>query len=68
LGGRWNISLFHYRNHGAAFGKVLMGIQTTQAEQQVFQQCLDELDFTYSDETENPAYQLFFGGIKSHLI
>ncbi|WP_262964735.1 threonine ammonia-lyase, biosynthetic [Methylobacter psychrophilus] len=68
LGGRWNISLFHYRNHGAAFGKVLMGIQTTQAEQQAFQQCLDELDFTYSDETENPAYQLFFGGIKSHLI
>jgi threonine dehydratase len=68
LGGRWNISLFHYRNHGAAFGKVLMGIQTTQTEQQAFQQCLDELDFTYSDETENPAYQLFFGGIKPHLI
>ncbi|UOA09667.1 threonine ammonia-lyase, biosynthetic [Methylobacter sp. S3L5C] len=64
LGGRWNISLFHYRNHGAAFGKVLMGIQTSHAEQQAFQHCLDELDFTYSDETENPAYQLFFGGIK----
>ncbi len=64
LGGRWNISLFHYRNHGAAFGKVLIGVQIAQAEQQAFQQCLDELDFVYREETENPAYRLFSGGMK----
>jgi threonine dehydratase len=64
LGGRWNISLFHYRNHGAAFGKVLMGVQMTQAEQKAFQQCLDELDFAYQEETDNPAYCLFSGGMK----
>jgi len=64
LGGRWNISLFHYRNHGAAFGKVLLGVQMAQAEQQAFQQCLDELDFAYQEETENPAYRLFSGGMK----
>lgn len=64
LGGRWNISLFHYRNHGAAFGKVLMGVQMARAEQQAFQQCLDELYFVYTEETENPAYRLFSGGMK----
>ena len=64
LGGRWNISLFHYRNHGAAFGKVLMGVQMAQAEQQSFEHCLDQLDFIYQEETENPAYSLFSGGMK----
>jgi threonine dehydratase len=61
LGGRWNISLFHYRNHGAAFGKVLMGVQVPKIEKLAFQHCLDELDFAYSDETDNPAYRLFSG-------
>ena len=65
LGERWNISLFHYRNHGAAFGKVLIGMQMTYPEQQFFQQCLDELDFVYQEETENPAYRLFSGGLPS---
>jgi threonine dehydratase len=64
LGGRWNISLFHYRNHGAAFGKVLIGLQLPKAEQDVFQQCLDDLGFIYSEETKNPAYRLFSGGMK----
>lgn len=64
LGGRWNISLFHYRNHGAAFGKVLMGLQMLKTEQQAFQQCLDGLGFVYKEETENPAYRLFSGGMK----
>lgn len=64
LGGRWNISLFHYRNHGAAFGKVLMGLQMTKAERKAFQQCLDDLGFSYAEETENPAYRLFSGGMK----
>ena len=40
-----------------------MGVQIAQAEQQAFQQCLDELDFVYKEETENPAYRLFSGGM-----
>jgi threonine dehydratase len=62
LGGRWNISLFHYRNHGAAFGKVLMGVQMAKAERKEFQQCLNGLGFAYQEETDNPAYRLFSGG------
>jgi threonine dehydratase len=61
LGGRWNISLFHYRNHGAAFGKVLMGLQMPKSERKAFQRCLDDLGFAYQEETENPAYRLFSG-------
>ncbi|MDD5412691.1 MAG: threonine ammonia-lyase, biosynthetic, partial [Methylobacter sp.] len=64
LGGRWNISLFHYRNHGAAFGKVLMGLQMPKAERKAFQQCLDDLGFSYEEQTDNPAYRLFSGGMK----
>ncbi|MGR9107797.1 MAG: threonine ammonia-lyase, biosynthetic [Gammaproteobacteria bacterium] len=62
LGGRWNISLFHYRNHGAAFGKVLMGIQVPAAERKVFIQCLEVLGFDYVNETQNPVYKLYAGG------
>jgi threonine dehydratase len=62
LGGRWNISLFHYRNHGAAFGKVLMGVQIANAEKPAFEHCLDGLGFNYQEETDNPAYRLFSGG------
>jgi len=62
MGGRWNISLFHYRNHGAAFGRVLMGVQIPRQERKVFKQCLDALGFQYHEETGNPAYQLFAGG------
>ncbi|MGR8947048.1 MAG: threonine ammonia-lyase, biosynthetic [Gammaproteobacteria bacterium] len=56
---RWNISLFHYRNHGAAYGKVLMGIQVPTAEDAAFQQFLSELDMVYAEEMDNPAYQIF---------
>lgn len=63
LGERWNISLFHYRNHGAAFGKVLVGFQMAKAEQEHFEQCLAELDFAFKEETQNPAYRLFSGGM-----
>ncbi len=63
LGGRWNISLFHYRNHGAAFGKVLMGVQMPVTEQAAFQACLDGLGFLYQEETANLAYRLFSGGM-----
>jgi threonine dehydratase len=62
LGGlarRWNISLFHYRNHGDAFGRVLAGVQVPPPERREFRACLDELGYEYWEETENPAYGLF---------
>jgi len=62
LGGRWNISLFHYRNHGAAFGKVLMGLQINLDDKTAFQQCLDASGFSYEEQSQNPAYTLFSGG------
>ncbi|MGR9071702.1 MAG: threonine ammonia-lyase, biosynthetic [Gammaproteobacteria bacterium] len=62
MGRRWNISLFHYRNHGAAFGRVLMGIQLPRTGRVEFKKCLDSLGFDYREETDNPAYRLFAGG------
>lgn len=59
MGERWNISLFHYRNHGAAYGRVLVGIQVPDEEKSEFQIFLDELHYAYCDETNNPAYRLF---------
>jgi len=65
LGSQWNISLFHYRNHGAAFGKVLIGLQIADAERQAFEQCLNVLGLAYREETANPAYRLFAGGCEA---
>jgi threonine dehydratase len=62
LGGRWNISLFHYRNHGAAFGRVLIGLQIAHEQQVDFHACLHALGFHFDEETDNPAYRLFSGG------
>ncbi len=62
LGSRWNISMFHYRNHGAAFGKVLMGVQMPKSERKEFQKRLEAVGFEYQEETENPAYKTFIGG------
>lgn len=59
IGGRWNISLFHYRNHGAAYGRVLMGIQVPESERDEFSKSMRELDMPFEEESENPAYQLF---------
>lgn len=59
LGEQWNISLFHYRNHGAAYGRVLMGIQVEPDNEAAFKTMLDSLDMYYEDETGNPAYRLF---------
>ena len=59
IGGRWNISMFHYRNHGAAYGRVLVGMQVPQQEHEKLAQFLDEVGYSYWDETANPAYQLF---------
>ncbi len=63
LNGQWNITLFHYRNHGAAFGKVLMGVDLKNSQHKtIFEHYLAELDFSFSEETQNPAYRLFSGG------
>ncbi len=59
LGGRWNISLFHYRNHGAAEGRVFAGLQVPPAEMKVLKETLDAIGYPYWDETKNDAYQLF---------
>ena len=59
IGTRWNISLFHYRNHGAAFGRVLVGLQIPKGERKQLREYLDTLAYPYWEETENPAYQLF---------
>jgi threonine dehydratase len=59
LGGRWNISMFHYRNHGAAYGRVLVGIQVPEQDKKDFVQCLDGIAYPYWDETRNVAYQIF---------
>jgi threonine dehydratase len=55
----WNISLFHYRNHGADYGRVLTGIQVPPRDARAFRQFLDRLGYAYWDETGNPAYELF---------
>ncbi len=62
LGQRWNISMFHYRNHGAAYGRILIGIQVTGGERRAFEQVLDGIRYPYSEETGNRAYQLYLGG------
>ncbi len=59
LGHHWNISLFHYRNHGSDFGRVLCGLQVPSASREQFSQVLDDLGYVYFEETDNPAYQLF---------
>jgi threonine dehydratase len=59
LGGHWNISLFHYRNHGSDAGRVLAGIEVPDADLPAFQEFLDQLGYRYVEETGNPAYRLF---------
>ncbi|MDE2287046.1 threonine ammonia-lyase, biosynthetic [Pandoraea sp.] len=55
----WNISLFHYRNQGADYSNILVGIQVPKDEKRVFQEFLDTLGYPYWDESENPVYRLF---------
>lgn len=55
----WNISLFHYRNHGSDYGRVLVGIQVPPAERAAFEAYLDTLGYAHWDETRNPAYTMF---------
>ena len=61
IGGNWNISLFHYRNHGSDYGRVLAGVQVPPAESEDFLLHLRELKYNYSEETANPAYRMFLG-------
>ncbi len=61
VGSRWNISLFHYRNHGSDYGRVLCGIQVPPAERDDFRLHIDALHYPYTDETANPAYGIFLG-------
>ncbi len=61
LGGRWNISMFHYRNHGAADGRVVAGLQVPDDERHLVPAALDAIGYPYWDESENPAYRLFLG-------
>ena len=55
----WNISLFHYRNHGADYGRVLVGMQVPSREMKQFRRFLENLGYPYAEETRNPAYRLF---------
>ncbi len=57
----WNISLFHYRNHGSDFGRVLVGMQVPEADQPAFREFLERLGYAYVEETANPAYRMFLG-------
>ncbi|MGH8485434.1 MAG: threonine ammonia-lyase, biosynthetic, partial [Pseudomonas sp.] len=61
LGKRWNISLFHYRNHGAAQARVFAALQVPVEEQAGLPAALDAMGYCYWDETDNPAYKLFLG-------
>jgi threonine dehydratase len=64
LGQRWNISMFHYRNHGAAYGRIFVGVQVKKGDRRKFEAVLDRIKFPYSEETQNRAYQLYLGSIK----
>ena len=55
----WNISLFHYRNHGADYGRILVGLQVPKADNKAFAKFLDTLGYPYIEETDNPVYRMF---------
>ena len=59
LGGRWNISLFHYRNHGADFGRVLAGFEVPEEELPAFEEFLAATGYSYQIELGNEAYRRF---------
>ncbi|MHB1229528.1 MAG: threonine ammonia-lyase, biosynthetic [Halothiobacillus sp.] len=59
LGARWNISLFHYRNHGADYGRVLVGVQVAILDMAAFSTYLEQLAYPFWDESNNPVYELF---------
>jgi threonine dehydratase len=62
IGSSWNISLFHYRNHGSDYGRVLAGIQVPPETRTDFLLHIGDLQYAYTEETDNPAYRIFLGG------
>jgi threonine dehydratase len=62
IGSAWNISLFHYRNHGSDHGRVLAGIEVPPETREDFLLHLNDLQYAYTDETENLSYKIFLGG------
>jgi threonine dehydratase len=58
----WNITLFHYRNHGADYGRILVGLQLPEADRGRMGERLDALGYPYEDETDNPVYRMFLNG------
>jgi threonine dehydratase len=62
IGTQWNITLFHYRNHGSDYGRVLAGVQIPASESVDFDLHVRELKYLYAEETDNPAYRRFLGG------
>ena len=63
----WNISLFHYRNHGADYGRILIGLQVPASDETQFQLFLEQLGYPYWNESDHPAYRLFLGCQESRL-
>jgi len=61
ISSHWNITLFHYRNHGSDYGRVLAGMQVPPSERADFLLHLKELHYVYVEETANPAYRMFLG-------
>lgn len=59
VGTNWNITLFHYRNHGADYGRVLVGFQVPEKDRNGFREKLKSLGYPYEEETDNPAYKMF---------
>jgi threonine dehydratase len=55
----WNISLFHYRNQGADYGRILVGLQVPRGESRALQRFLKQLQYPVVEETKNPVYRLF---------
>ncbi|HWP11444.1 MAG TPA: threonine ammonia-lyase, biosynthetic, partial [Ramlibacter sp.] len=55
----WNITLFHYRNQGADYGRILVGLQVPKADNKAFKEFLDTLGYPHVEETDNPVYRLF---------
>jgi threonine dehydratase len=59
VGDAWNITLFHYRNHGADYGRVLAGLQVAAVDRPSFFERLTRLGYFYEEESDNPAYRMF---------
>lgn len=68
VGSEWNITLFHYRNHGNDYGRVLVGMQVAREDRARFRERLHSLRYPFEDETSNPAYRLFLNAGSRHAL